>query len=158
MPHILAVILFSILLVPGILLALVPGIPGILYMLLVAVVFGFIDHFAHLSGLDITILSILAAVTLFVDFISGILGAKWGGAHWSSIIWGTVGLVLGSFFIPIPFLGSVIGMFLGVLGSEYHRTKDVRMANKAATGSFLGWLAGTGFKSWPLSHSSRCSS
>ena len=146
MPYILLVILFSIALIPGILLALVPGIPGILYMLLVVAIFGFIDHFVHLSGHDMIVLSVITGVTLLIDFIAGIVGAKWGGAHWSSIIWGVVGLVLGGIFIPIPFVGSIIGMFLGVLASEWHRTKDVRLANKAAVGSFLGWVAGTAFK------------
>ncbi len=146
MPYILELIVFSVLLIPGIALAIVPGIPNILYMLAVAVGFGFADHFAHLSGFDIGILSALAALTLLVDFLAGIVGAKWGGAHWSSIAWGVVGLVLGSAFIPVPFVGSIIGMFLGVLASELYRTNDLRQARKAATGSFLGWLAGTGFK------------
>jgi uncharacterized protein YqgC (DUF456 family) len=146
MPYILLVTLFSLALLPGIFLSLVPGIPGILYMLAVAIGFGFVDHFAHLSGLDIGILSAVVALALLVDFVSGIAGAKWGGAHWSSILWGIVGLVLGSLFIPVPIFGSIIGMFLGVLASEFYRTKDVRLANKAAVGSFIGWLVGTGIK------------
>ena len=146
MTHTIWLIAAVLLLLSGIALSFVPGIPGILYMLAIAGVYGYFDGLAHLSGLDLGILALLAAVTLLVDFFSGILGAKWGGAHWSSIIWGTVGLIAGSMFIPIPLLGSVIGMVLGVLASELYRTKDMRFAQKAAVGSFVGWLAGTGFK------------
>lgn len=145
MTYIAWLIIAAILLLPGIAISILP-VPGILYMLAVACIFGFFDHFAHLSGFDIGVLAVLAAVTLLVDFLAGIVGAKWGGAHWSSVIWGIVGLLAGSVVIPIPFLGSILGMILGVLGSELYRTNDMRAAQKAAAGSFMGWLAGTGFK------------
>lgn len=102
--------------------------------------------FANLSGLDIGILAAIVVVAFAVDFVAGIVGAKWGGAHWSSILWGLAGLVIGTFIFPAPLIGSVLGMFLGTLASELYRTKDLRHANRAATGSFLGWLAGMGFK------------
>lgn len=133
----------SLLLVPGILASLIPGIPNLLYMLLVTLVFGFYDNFVHITGSNIITLIIVAVVAMLIDFISGIIGAKWGGASWKSIIYGLAGLVVGSMFIPVPIFGSVIGMFLGVLFYEYYRTRSVRVANRAAVGSFLGFLAGT---------------
>ena len=145
MTYIAWLIIAAVLLLPGIAISVLP-VPGILYMLAIAAMFGILDHFVHLSGLDLGILSVLALVTLAADFWSGIAGAKWGGAHWTSILWGMVGLFVGSVVIPIPFFGSVIGMILGVLGSELYRTKNIQAAQKAAAGSFFGWLAGTGFK------------
>lgn len=146
MTYWLILVVSVLVLIPGIFMALAPGIPGILYMLVIAFLAAFLDGFIHISAWDIGVLAILAVAVLLVDFFSGIVGAKVGGAHWSSIIWGFVGLVAGSLIIPIPVLGSLAGMFLGVLVSELYRTKDVRRANKAAVGSFWGWLAGTGFK------------
>ena len=145
MPYIAYLIIAVILLIPGIPMAIVP-FPGLLYMLIVAVGFGLLDNFMHLNGSDIAILSALAAITLLVDLISGVMGAKWSGASWASIFWGLVGLIIGGVVIPIPIIGSLAGMFIGTLASEWFRTKDVRQANKAAVGGFLGWLAGTGFK------------
>ncbi len=145
MSYTLEVILFAVILLPGILMSILP-VPGMLYMFAVAVIFGFVDHFVHLSGFDVGMLAIVAGAALLIDFVAGIAGAKWGGAHWTSIGWGIVGLVVGSFLIPIPLVGGIIGMFLGVLASEWYRTKDMRLANKAATGSFIGWIAGAGFK------------
>ena len=139
------VIVAIVLLLPGIAMAVLP-IPGLLYMFVIALIYGLMDHFLHLSGPEVGILATIAGITLLVDFFSGIIGAKWGGAHWSSIVWGLVGLIIGSAVIPIPIVGSVAGMFLGVLTSEFYRTRDARQAQKAATGSFFGWLFGTGFK------------
>ena len=133
----------ALLLLPGIILSVIPNIPGLFYMLLIAICFGFYDHFVHLTSMDIVVLASLVIVAMAADMISGIAGAKWGGATWQSLIWGLVGLVLGSFLIPVPIVGSLIGMFLGILGSEWYRTKDLKKAHKAAVGSFAGTVAGT---------------
>lgn len=102
--------------------------------------------FSNISALDIWILAAFILVTLLADFILGLWGARWGGAAWKSIAWGLVGLVAGTFIIAVPVVGSLAGMFLGVLISEMYRTRDLDKANKAAVGSFLGWLLGMGFK------------
>jgi uncharacterized protein YqgC (DUF456 family) len=136
-----AVLLF-ILLFAGICMAAIPSLPGLLYMFLIVVAFSFIDHFAHFTGMNILIFGIIAGVAMLVDFFSGILGAKWGGAHWTSLFSGFAGLLIGSFVIPIPILGSLLGMFLGVLISELYRTQNLKSAGKAAAGSFAGSVVG----------------
>ena len=145
MSNFVLVIIAAVLLLPGVAMAVLP-VPSILYMFIVVIVFGVVDHFVHLSAWDIVWLAIFSAVVMLVEFLSGVIGAKWAGAHWSSILWGVAGLLIGSLVIPVPIFGSLAGMFIGVLLSEWYRTNDIRKANKAATGSFLGWLAGTGFK------------
>ncbi|HEU4496025.1 MAG TPA: DUF456 domain-containing protein, partial [Flavobacterium sp.] len=57
--------------------------------------------------------------------------------------WGTnIGLVAG-LLAPIPF-GFVIGPFLGAfIGEMLYDSKDQKRALKAATGSFIGFLAST---------------
>jgi uncharacterized protein YqgC (DUF456 family) len=138
-------IVASLLLIPGIFMAFMP-FPGILYMFAIALVAAMLDGFVHLSSTDIGVLAILSVLVILADVFSGMIGAKAGGAHWSSAIWSIVGFIAGSLLIPVPVLGSLTGMLLGVLVSEWYRTKDVRHANKAALGTFWGWLAGTGFK------------
>lgn len=124
-------------------MAFIPGIPNLVYMFIVALLFAINDNFLHLTVTNILILGIISLVAMIIDFLSGAIGAKWGGAHWVSIFTGFVGLVLGSIFIPIPILGSLIGMFLGVLIPEWYRTGDLKIANRAAVGSFIGTIAGT---------------
>jgi uncharacterized protein YqgC (DUF456 family) len=131
-----------ILLVPGIIMAIVPGLPGLLFMLLIATIYGLFDHFTHLTLGNLGILALITAVAMLVDLFSGIIGAKWGGAHWSSIWYGLLGLVVGSIVIPIPIIGSLAGLFLGVLGAEWYRTSSIKKANKAAMGSFAGSIVG----------------
>jgi uncharacterized protein YqgC (DUF456 family) len=54
------------------------------------------------------------------------------------------GLVLGIIFTPI---GMILGSFLGALLSEwYYNRQGFFQAFKAAIGSFLGFITGTGLK------------
>ncbi|HBI01675.1 MAG TPA: DUF456 domain-containing protein [Flavobacterium sp.] len=91
-------------------------------------------------------------VTLFVALLVGILdyvipakGTKrFGGSKYG--IWGTnIGLVVG-ILAPIPF-GFIIGPFVGAfVGEMINDSKDSQKAFKAATGSFIGFLASTFMK------------
>lgn len=146
MTYITIFIISIVLLIPGLIMSFIPSIPNLVYMFLTVTIFGFYDKFTHLTPTNILILGIISMLAMIIDFISGIVGAKWGGAHWTSIISGLIGLIVGSAFIPIPIFGSLIGMFLGVLASEFYRTNDIRKANRAAMGSFFGTVAGIGVR------------
>lgn len=142
MPDSVTLTIFVVLLLPGLVMAIVPGLPGLLYMLVIAVIFGLIDHFTHFTLGNLGILAAITAVAMLLDLFSGIIGAKWGGAHWSSIMYGLAGLIVGSLVIPVPIVGGLVGMFLGVLFAEWYRTASIKKANKAAIGSFAGSLVG----------------
>ncbi len=146
MTHTIILIIAGVLLIPGIIMSIIPAIPGMLYMIVIALLYGFYDHFTVMTLIDLAILGAVAAIAMIIDTVSGMIGAKWGGAHWSSLISGLAGLILGSAFIPVPIIGSLVGMFFGVLASEWYRTRNVSQAHRAATGSLLGSLAGAGVK------------
>jgi len=84
---------------------------------------------------------IITIAILILDYIIPAKGTKkFGGSKYG--IWGTnIGLLVGLLFIPIPF-GFVVGAFAGAfLGELYYNKQDHKRALKAATGSFLGFLA-----------------
>lgn len=143
MPYFLLVSLFTILMLPGIMMAVMPGLPGLLYMLFVAFVFGIFDHFVHITDVNLAFLALVVMIGMLIDIFSGLAGAKIGGAHWSSLVAGALGLLVGTFVIPIPILGSFVGFFFAILCAEWYRTHDMVRAHRAATGGLLGALAGT---------------
>lgn len=140
MPYYVYLIIFSVLMLPGILGVIIPALPGIPLMFILAVVYGFIDKWQHLTVSNIIVLLVIALASLAIDYFSGILGAKYGGASGKSMLYGMLGLLVGLVIFP-PF-GGIIGLFLGIVISELVLHGNNKRAIKAATGGLLGTLAG----------------
>lgn len=134
-------IIFSLLIIPGVFLVFIPFLPALTYMLIVALVFGVIDGFVHLSPVELAILGILTILSLIVDWGAGILGARYGGAHVKSIFWGIVGAVIGT-FIFFPF-GGLVGLFVAILLSGiYYEPDRTDRAVRSAAGALMGTALG----------------
>lgn len=128
------------LLVPGVFMALVPMLPALSYMFVVALAFAIYDGFTALSVKELVVLLGITLVSIIIDHTSGLLGAKYGGAHTKSLLWGIAGSIAGTFVAPA--LGTWIGLFLGVLIAELYYKKTGDKAIKAAGSALLGSLAG----------------
>lgn len=93
-------------------------------------------------------LGITLFITITISILDYVIPAKgtkrFGGSKYG--VWGTnIGLIVG-IFAPVP-LGFIIGPFIGAfLGELYHNSQDQKKALKAATGSFIGFLASTFMK------------
>lgn len=144
MLNITLITIFSLLLLPG-LLATVMMLPGVPYMFVVALLFGFIDHFTHLTGQNLAILGGIATVTIIVDQLAGFIAAKWGGAKGKTFLYGIAGVIIGTFVLPL--FGGMIGLFIGILIGELsrrHKTDEeiIKGSLKAATAGVVGSLTG----------------
>jgi len=140
MNQIILLIIFSILLVPGLLFIFLPVLPSIPYMFIIALVFNWVATGTPFSFSEIAILAFLAILSIAIDYLSGILGAKWGGASKKGLLFGFFGILLGTIIIP-PF-GGILGLFAGVLIAEFIKNNDHNKAMKAATGSLIGSISG----------------
>ena len=139
MTHTILIIIFTLLMLPGI-AAVALMLPGIPYLFAVALVFGFVDHFAHLSATALYVLGGIAVASIVIDQLAGALGARWGGARGKSIIIGVVCAFLGNLILPI--IGGFVGLFAGIAISELHRHHSHTEALKAATSGVIGTATG----------------
>jgi uncharacterized protein YqgC (DUF456 family) len=129
-----------LLMVPGIAMAFIPMLPALSYMFLVALLFGIYDKFTHVSSTEMLILLGIVLVSIVIDQGAGVLGAKYGGAHTKSLLWGMLGGFIGTILFPV--LGSFIGLFIAVLGAELYYKKSQGLAMKAAGSALIGSITG----------------
>ncbi len=87
---------------------------------------------------------IVVAVVSVVDYIVPMYFTKLTGGSKYAERGAVVGLIAGIILTPV---GMILGSFLGAFLFElYYARKDASQALKAAVGSFLGFITGTGLK------------
>ncbi len=120
----------------------VPAIPGPLVAWLAVLMLYVFSAFNFSFYVLMFLLFAVLAVT-FIDQIVPALGVKkLGGTKYG--LWGSiVGIVVGLFFMP---LGFIVCPFLGAFIGEKIGGQTSNIALKAAWGSLLGLLLGTGMK------------
>jgi uncharacterized protein len=133
-------IIFSAAVFAGMFMTIIPMMPALPYMFGVAALFGFFDNFEKLTPANLAVLGAILIFSIIVDYLSGIIGAKYGGASKKGILFGFIGLILGLIMFP-PF-GGFLGLFAGVLISEFAAGGSGTTALKAAAGSLFGSLTG----------------
>jgi uncharacterized protein len=138
--HTTILVIASLLVAAGIPLAIVPMLPALSYMFVVALLFGLYDGFVALTAENLIVLASFVVVSVIVDNSAGLLGAKYGGAHGKSLLWGLLGAIVGTFAFPI--FGSLVGLFVAVLLAEVYYKRTNRQAVRAASGALLGAAAG----------------
>lgn len=140
----LLIIFGFIFMIVGVIGSLLPALPG-LPLSWVGLLLLYLCPSIEMNYWVLGITLVITIVVSIADYVIPAQGTKrFGGSKYG--IWGTnIGLVVG-IFAPIPF-GFIIGPFAGALIGELLFDKnDKNRAMKAATGSFLGFLAGTFIK------------
>jgi len=124
----------------GSLLPVLPGPPFAWVGILITHLSSSVDY-----SMNFLVTTAVAMILISVlDYFIPIWGTKRFGGSKAGVIGCTIGLVVGLFFGP---LGIILGPFLGALIGELSvNQKQLNRALKSATGSFLGFVVGTGLK------------
>src|SRR5262245_12746172 len=130
----------GIVMLVGLIGTLVPGIPGAPLILAAAIGHKLYFGADSISYLALVALLILTVLSMVLDFLGSLLGAKKLGATWRGMTGAILGAIVGLFFnIPGLILGPIIGAFLfELLGG-----REWRESAKAGAGALLGMLLGT---------------
>ncbi len=123
-------IVVGVLFLVGLIGALIPWIPGPLFILVGALVWAVATHFAVIGVGRLVILVALATLTLLVNVAAGPLGARRCAI---------VGGFAGFFFGP---LGLVIGPVVGAVAGEMLRAGDIEGSLRTGVGALIGMVAG----------------
>src|SRR5690606_33901643 len=94
---------------------------------------------AHVGPLVLWILAGLTVLTLVLDFVAGVLGAKRVAASRAALVGVGLGSVVGIFG---GFFGVILGPLLGAALGELYARRDMLRAGKVALATWLGMLLG----------------
>jgi hypothetical protein len=123
----------------GIVGIVVPILPGMLLVWFTILVYAWQTGFEAIGWPSFIFITIIALVTGLSNIWLPLLGAQKTGAAKRALFLGVVGAIVGTFVIPIPILGTVIGYAIGVFLGEFMKVRDWRLALKASLGGVAGW-------------------
>lgn len=123
----------------GLLTLLIPILPGLVIMWLAALGYGIASGFNTLGIVLMVIITILAVAGSLVDNLFMGVGARRGGASWSTILVALLAGLVGT--VAFPPLGGFIAAPLAVLLLEYIKLGDLGKAWAALRGMAAGFGA-----------------
>ena len=127
----------------GVIGSVIPVIPGPPLGFLSLLFLHFTDK-VQFSTSFLVIAGVVAVAITVLDYFIPMWGTKKFGGSRAGKIGSILGVFVGLFFGP---LGILLGPFAGAfLGELIHDKNDMNKAIKSATGSFIGFLFGTGLK------------
>lgn len=134
------VVISVIIMIVGLLGVLVPFLPGLPLAFSGVFLLALITDFNLISPWILVILGVLALLSVLVDYLSGIIGARWGKAS----VWGTVGAITGLIAGIVTFgpIGLILGPAVGVLVFEFVAKRDKEHALRAAKSTLASSLLG----------------
>jgi uncharacterized protein YqgC (DUF456 family) len=137
--QIIGLILALLVMCVGVAGSILPGLPSTPLVLLAAI--GHKLYFGPTGAAwwVLVVLAVFTALSLVMDYVATVYGAKKLGATWRGAVGAIVGGLIGLFF-NLP--GILLGPFIGAFVFEWAGGREWREASKAGVGATLGLLAG----------------
>ena len=134
-------IVCTVLMIIGLLGVILPFLPGIPVAWLGLFIYAIGTGWERISVTTTVVFAILTVLSLILDLIAPMLGAK----KYKASKWGTLGTFIG-FVIGIATLelwGIILGPLIGALLGELIAGKSTGQAFKSAMGAFMGFIFGS---------------
>lgn len=123
-----------------------PILPGTFLIWLTVFFFYVIERalgFAAIDPISFGAITAIAIVAGTSDFWLPLLGARRSGSSRRAMVTGMIGAVIGTFALPIPLVGTIVGYAIGVLLGEYQKHGEWDRAVRASAGGLAGWGVAT---------------
>jgi uncharacterized protein YqgC (DUF456 family) len=128
-----------LLMLAGLIGSLLPVLPGTPLMLVAAIGHRLYFGETSISNFVLIMLVVLTLISVLLDFLAGMLGARRFGATWRGMTGAVIGGIIGLFF-SLP--GIILGPFLGAMLFEMLGDKEFKKAAHAGLGAMVGLLLG----------------
>lgn len=132
-----------ILILVGLAGVVLPALPGLPLVFVGMVLAAWADDFQRIGWVALTVLGLMTALSVAVDFFATVVGAKRVGASPKALLGAAVGTFAGLFF---GFIGLFAGPFIGALLGELWHSREMTQATKVGLGTWLGIVLGVVLK------------
>ena len=121
---------------------IVPVLPGLPIIWAALLGYGLYDGWVDYGWKTMLVTGLVVALSVAVDQLASVVGAKKFGASRAGMIGSFVGAIAGAIFFSIP--GLILGTFFGAMACEMAFSKrNVKESLASGTGALLGFLAGS---------------
>lgn len=132
-----------VLIVIGMFGTVLPGLPGTPLVFGGLLLAAWIDDFARVGPITLTVLGVLTLFSLVIDIVGAMLGAKRVGASKQAIIGAALGTLFGMF---AGIIGLIVGPLIGAVAGELMAKRDIQHAGKVGVATWIGILIATAVK------------
>lgn len=136
-------LLAGLLILAGIAGTILPALPGLPLVFAGMLLAAWAGDFERVGVAMLVLLGLLTLLSLAVDFVATMMGAKRVGASKLALAGSVVGTFVGLFF---GLIGLFAGPFIGALAGELIHSRKVGLATKVGVGTWVGILMGTVLK------------
>jgi uncharacterized protein YqgC (DUF456 family) len=100
--------------------AVIPVLPGPLFIWLGAFIWAWADGFTRIGWGALTVLGVLAAIAWASDLFLSTVISRRAGASWKAILGAIIGGIAGAMLLSwVPLLGTVLGAILGAMAGMW---------------------------------------
>lgn len=135
-------ILATALMLVTLVLAFIPILPGPLMPWAVGIVYGILTSWTRITPAAAIVMTVLMLIGVTADYWRPLLGAKTTGMGCRTSLGSFAGGFLGTFLIPIPLIGTVIGLVAGALLMELAQFGDLKKAMSAGKAALKLFVVG----------------
>ena len=119
--------------------SILPGVPGTPLVVVAAIAHRLYFGTASVSNTVVVLIVLLMILSLVMDYLASMAGAKKLGATWRGVLGAVVGALIGIFF-NLP--GIILGPFLGAAAFEMIGGREWKEAARAGLGAVIGLFVG----------------
>lgn len=122
------VLVATVLMIGTVILAFIPIMPGPMLAWIVSIVFAVLSNFERMTPAAVVVATVVMVLGSTSDLWMSYFGVRTGGISCLGSVGAFIGGLVGTFFIPIPVIGSVIGSVAGAVLFELVRLRELRRA------------------------------
>lgn len=135
-------ILVILLMLLLLLVSIIPNMPGPALIWVVGTLYAASDQFERITLPAVILMTLFMAIGSTSDLWMRMVGMQRQGSSCWGVLGSLFGGLLGTFLIPIPILGTLIGAVGGALIVELLYAREIRTAMIAGRGVIEGYILG----------------